>query len=79
MKGVEQRVGCSGSIHRQSFTVMLGFARADLFTSWLDFLLIFVPATIALEVLRADPLLVFVSVGLAIIPLAGLLGRAPSI
>ena len=47
-----------------------------LFTSWLDFLLIFVPATIALEVLRADPLLVFVSAGLAIIPLAGLLGRA---
>jgi len=32
--------------------------------------------TIALEVLRADPLLVFVSSGLAIIPLAGLLGRA---
>ena len=48
----------------------------DLFTSWLDFLPIFVPATIALEVLRADPLLVFVSAGLAIIPLAGLLGRA---
>jgi len=47
-----------------------------LFTSWLDFLLIFVPVTIALEVLRADPLLVFVSAGLAIIPLAGLLGRA---
>ncbi len=32
--------------------------------------------TIALEVLRADPLLVFVSAGLAIIPLAGLLGGA---
>jgi Ca2+:H+ antiporter len=48
----------------------------DLFTSWLDFLPIFVPATIALEVLRADPLLVFVSAGLAIIPLTGLLGRA---
>ena len=47
-----------------------------LFTSWLDFLLIFVPATIVLELLRADPLLVFVSAGLAIIPLAGLLGRA---
>ena len=48
----------------------------SLFTSWLDFLLIFVPVTIALEILRADPLLVFVSSGLAIIPLAGLLGRA---
>ncbi|MEK7236859.1 MAG: cation transporter, partial [Nitrospirota bacterium] len=47
-----------------------------LFTSWLDFLLVFVPVTIALEVLRADPLLVFISAGLAIIPLAGLLGRA---
>jgi Ca2+:H+ antiporter len=47
-----------------------------LFTSWLDFLLIFVPVTIALEVLRTDPLLVFVSAGLSIIPLAGLLGRA---
>ena len=46
------------------------------FTSWLDFLLIFVPATIVLELLRADPLLVFISAGLAIIPLAGLLGRA---
>ena len=47
-----------------------------LFTSWLDFLLILVPATVVLEFLRADPLLVFVSAGLAIIPLAGLLGRA---
>jgi Ca2+:H+ antiporter len=47
-----------------------------LFTSWLDFLLIFVPVTIALELLRADPLLVFVSAGFAIIPLAGVLGRA---
>lgn len=46
------------------------------FTSRHDFLLIFVPVTIALEVLRADPLLVFLSAGLAIIPLAGLLGRA---
>ena len=46
------------------------------FTSWLDFLLIFVPVTIALEVLRADPLFVFVSAGRSIIPLAGLLGRA---
>ena len=46
-----------------------------LFTSWLDYLLIFVPVTIALEVFRADPLLVFISACLAIIPLAGLLGR----
>ena len=47
-----------------------------LLTSGLDVLLIFVPMTITLEVLRADALLVFVSAGLAIIPLAGLLGRA---
>jgi Ca2+:H+ antiporter len=47
-----------------------------LFTSWLDYLLIFVPATVALELFRADPVLIFVSAGLAIIPLAGLLGRA---
>ena len=47
-----------------------------LFASWLDFLLIFVPATVALEFLRADPLLIFLSAGLAIVPLAGLLGRA---
>jgi len=46
------------------------------FTSWLDFLLIFVPVTVVLEVLRVDPLLIFASAGLAIIPLAGLLGRA---
>jgi Ca2+/H+ antiporter len=48
----------------------------SLFTSWLDFLLIFIPATITLELVHADPLLVFASAGLAIIPLAGLLGRA---
>ena len=45
-------------------------------TSWLDALLIFVPVTIALEVFHADPLLIFGSAGLAIIPLAGQLGRA---
>jgi Ca2+:H+ antiporter len=48
----------------------------NIFTSWLDFLLIFVPVTVVLEVLRVDPLLIFASAGLAIIPLAGLLGRA---
>ena len=44
--------------------------------SWLDLLLIFVPVTVALEVLKADPLLIFAASALAIIPLAGLLGRA---
>jgi Ca2+:H+ antiporter len=45
-------------------------------TSWLDLLLVFVPATVVLELVHADPLAVFISAGLAIIPLAGLLGRA---
>lgn len=44
--------------------------------SWLDVLLVFVPVTILLEILRADHLAVFISSALAIIPLAGLLGRA---
>jgi Ca2+:H+ antiporter len=44
--------------------------------SWLDLLLIFVPVTVGLELLHVDPLVVFVSSGIAIIPLAGLLGRA---
>ncbi|BCA53298.1 Vacuolar calcium ion transporter [Nitrospira sp. KM1] len=47
-----------------------------IWTSWLDLLLVFVPATIVLEVLHADPLLIFASASLAIIPLAGMLGRA---
>lgn len=47
-----------------------------LFTSWLDLLLVFVPTTVGLEILHVDPLLVFLSSALAIIPLAGLLGRA---
>jgi Ca2+:H+ antiporter len=47
-----------------------------LFTSWLDALLIFVPVTGALSLLGADPLLIFITSALAIVPLAGLLGRA---
>jgi Ca2+:H+ antiporter len=47
-----------------------------LFTSWLDILLLFIPMTAALEVLKADPLFVFFTSALAIIPLAGMLGRA---
>ena len=47
-----------------------------IFSSWLDVLLLFIPVTIAFEVLKADPLLVFVASALAIIPLAGMLGRA---
>ena len=47
-----------------------------LWASWLDLLLVFIPVTVALELLKADPLFVFVTSALAIIPLAGLLGRA---
>lgn len=46
------------------------------FSSWLDLLLILIPVTVALELLKADPLLVFATSALAIIPLAGMLGRA---
>lgn len=48
----------------------------QLFASWLDVLLVFVPVSLALALFKADPLLVFATSALAIIPLAGLLGRA---
>ena len=47
-----------------------------LLDSWLNTLLIFVPIAGLLEVLHADPILVFAASALAIIPLAGLLGTA---
>jgi len=47
-----------------------------IFSSWLDVLLIFVPVTIILAFVQRDHLGVFISAALAIIPLAGLLGRA---
>ncbi len=47
-----------------------------LFSSWLDVLLLFVPVTIALELFKADHLAVFLSAAVAIVPLAGMLGRA---
>ena len=45
-------------------------------TTWLDLLLIFVPVTMVLAFLQPKHLTVFISAALAIIPLAGLLGRA---
>jgi len=45
-------------------------------TSWLDVLLLFVPVTVGLELFQADPLGIFICSALAIVPLAGLLGRA---
>ena len=50
--------------------------KARILTSWLDLLLIFVPVTIVLAFVQPNHLAVFISAALAIIPLAGLLGRA---
>ncbi len=41
-----------------------------------NFLLVFIPITLGLNWFEADPTLVFASSGLAIVPLAGLLGKA---
>jgi len=41
-----------------------------------NFLLLFIPVTLGLNWFEADPTLVFVSSGLAIVPFAGLLGKA---
>ena len=50
--------------------------KRQIFTSWFDLLLIFVPVTIALALVQREHLAVFISAALAIIPLAGILGRA---
>jgi Ca2+:H+ antiporter len=42
----------------------------------LDFLLVFVPASVVLELLHANPVWIFIVSALAIIPLAGLMGKA---
>lgn len=42
----------------------------------LNLLLIFVPVAVGLDLLHADPILIFIASGLAIVPLAGLLGDA---
>ncbi len=42
----------------------------------LNLLLVFVPVSLALELSHADPVLIFISSALAIVPLAGLMGRA---
>ncbi|HMK47301.1 MAG TPA: calcium/proton exchanger [Methanocella sp.] len=39
-------------------------------------MLIFIPVSIALELIHADPIIVFIGAALAIVPLAGLMGRA---
>jgi Ca2+:H+ antiporter len=47
-----------------------------LFESWLNVLLICAPVALVLELLHADPMWVFFSSALTIVPLAGLLGAA---
>jgi Ca2+:H+ antiporter len=46
---------------------------------WLNWLLIFVPAAIALDLLHASPLLIFIASALAIAPLASVLGESTGI
>jgi Ca2+:H+ antiporter len=42
----------------------------------LNLLLVFVPTSVALDLFHADPLLIFISSALAIVPLASLMGKA---
>jgi Ca2+:H+ antiporter len=42
----------------------------------LSVMLIFIPVSIALDLLRVDPILIFLSAALAIVPLAGFMGKA---
>ncbi|GKS58241.1 calcium/proton exchanger [Nitrospira sp.] len=44
--------------------------------SWLDWLLVLVPLAIVAEFIHLDPLVIFTLSGLAIVPLAGVLGKA---
>lgn len=43
---------------------------------WLNLLLLFIPLALGLEWLHADPMFVFITSALAIVPLAGWMGRA---
>jgi len=67
---LREPVSSTNTTTHANFRTMKG-----IFTSWLDLFLVFVPVTIVLEILQADHLAVFISAGLAIIPLASLLGR----
>jgi Ca2+:H+ antiporter len=46
---------------------------------WLNLLLLFVPAALALDALHASPLLVFIASALAIAPLASVLGKSTGV
>jgi Ca2+:H+ antiporter len=43
---------------------------------WLNYLLVLTPVAITLSLLHAGPLLIFITAGLAIVPLAGILGES---
>jgi len=55
---------------------MWGELRKYLFSRYLNLLLVFVPAVLIMEWLHADPVWLFAVSGLAIVPLAGVLGDA---
>ncbi|KAI9765894.1 MAG: hypothetical protein M1840_007035 [Geoglossum simile] len=59
----------------QEFT-FLGQIRATLFSSWINILLIFVPAGVIVHFLHVSPVVVFVVNFIAIIPLAAMLSFA---
>ena len=42
----------------------------------LEWLLAFLPAAVVLEIAHGEPVLIFAAAGLAILPLAGLIGHA---
>jgi Ca2+:H+ antiporter len=46
------------------------------FNRVLTILLVFIPVSIVLDLLKVDPILIFLSAALAIVPLAGFMGRA---
>ena len=46
------------------------------FNNILIAMLIFIPISIVLEIIHADPIIVFIGAALAIVPLAGFMGRA---
>ncbi|MBZ5530637.1 MAG: calcium/proton exchanger [Acidobacteriia bacterium] len=47
--------------------------------TWLNVLLLFVPAAIALDLMHAPPLVIFIAAALGIAPLAGVLGESTSV
>ena len=59
--------------------IMIRFYRickAILFSSWINVLLVFVPAGIAVQIAHLNPIIIFAMNAVAIVPLAGLLSHA---